>query len=339
MTEEIWKLFISHYVASGKNVSEAAKAIGFSTSTMSDYVKRCEETDDWGMPASKFRGRTAPPTIKERHSIFIESLLEDRAEITLRDISLQLQDAFPEDFARPLSTSAISRFVINKLDFTLKKAQIYPVRRDSQEIRDKRREYCTKINEEQQVWYLQNCIFVDETGFNLHINRTQARTKRGTPARIKVDTSSKGRNLTVFAAMSHAGLEISACHCNRGTTRSEQFEDFINVLIRHMNQRGLNGYYVIFDNAPIHSTSAMNKLTDAGYHPLKLPPWSPFLNPIEELFSKLKHNVKKHQLRHYDELLQRIRESASLITSDDCKGWIRHSLTFFARCIREEEML
>ena len=131
----MWKVFISLYAASGSNVYKAAKAIRFPSSTMYDYVQRCEETDDWGMPAVKYRGRTAPPKIKERHGLFIENLLERRGEITLRELGLELQDAYPEDFAAVISNTALHTYIKEKLLFTLKLAEVYPARRNSPDIR------------------------------------------------------------------------------------------------------------------------------------------------------------------------------------------------------------
>jgi hypothetical protein len=53
---------------------------------------------------------------------------------------------------------------------------------------------------------------VDETGSNLHIHRSQARSRRGEPAKTVVPTSNKGRNVIVFSAISHRGIEHIATH-------------------------------------------------------------------------------------------------------------------------------
>ena len=93
------------------------------------------------------------------------------------------------------------------------------------------------------------------------------------------------------------------------------------MLIRHLQNSGVNGnWYIIYDNAPIHGTVAETMLREAGFFPLRLPAWSPFLNPIEESFSKLKSGVKRDRLADHDNLLSRISVSANAITREDCVG-------------------
>ncbi|KAG1505563.1 hypothetical protein G6F47_002428 [Rhizopus delemar] len=179
----------------------------------------------------------------------------------------------------------------------------------------------------------------DEIGFNLHINKSQARSRKGQPARIVVEPSSKGRNVTVFAAMSHRGIELVASHSRSDMTNTEKFNDFIQELISHLNMTEIRGYHIIYDNAPIHTTFAENKLRDEGYVPLRLLSWSPFLNPMEEMFSKLKAGVKKHSLTSHDNLLTRISQSSSQITQQDCAGWIDHSMKRFNMCLENEDWL
>lgn len=122
-------------------------------------------------------------------------------------------------------------------------------------------------------------------------------------------------------------------------TNTEKFNDFIQELISHLNMTEIRGYHIIYDNAPIHTTFAENKLRDEGYVPLRLLSWSPFLNPMEEMFSKLKAGVKKHSLTSHDNLLTRISQSSSQITQQDCAGWIDHSMRRFNMCLENEDWL
>ncbi|KAG1501876.1 hypothetical protein G6F46_007029 [Rhizopus delemar] len=331
--------FWENYTVNGKNLYLAAKSIHFPEATMRKSVARVENDSTDGMPALMRRGRTASPRISAAHTVFIERLLEEHGEYSLERIALLLQEEFPVDFETVISNSALHKHMRSKMDFTLKKAIIYPRRRNNPEIKLQRFNFINKIISEGIVRYNTNCIFVDETGFNLHINRTQARSRRGQPARIIVEPTSRGRNVTVFAAMSRRDVELIACHARSGSTNAEKFNDFIQGLIAHLNATRATGYHIIYDNAPIHTTMVENNLRDAGYVPLKLPPWSPFLNPIEEMFSKLKAGVKKHSLTSHDDLLARISQSSSQITQQDCTGWIGHSMRHFQLCLANEDWL
>ncbi|ORE19892.1 hypothetical protein BCV71DRAFT_176793, partial [Rhizopus microsporus] len=65
-------------------------------------------------------------------------------------------------------------------------------------------------------------------------------------------------------------------------------------------------------------------------------PYSPFLNLIELFWSKLKANVKRDYLSSTDNLSFRITKSAKQVTLEDCRGWIKHSVSFFGRCLALE---
>ena len=85
---------------------------------------------------------------------------------------------------------------------------------------------------------------------------------------------------------------------------------------------------LVLDNCSIHHVSpALQVLSDAGIVTMFLPPYSPDLNPAEELFS-----LVKYYLREHDDLLQAvsdpkpiIRAAFDSVTAADCLGWIHHS--------------
>jgi transposase len=87
------------------------------------------------------------------------------------------------------------------------------------------------------------------------------------------------------------------------------------------------------DNAPIHTNANIRKMIeDRGYKCVYLPPYSPFLNAIEECWGKIKGSIRRDGLTMDDNLSQRIIESSLTVTPEDCQGWIRHAIQFFERC-------
>jgi transposase len=79
---------------------------------------------------------------------------------------------------------------------------------------------------------------------------------------------------------------------------------------------------LVMDNCAIHHVSpALKMLSDAG---IIVPPYSPDLNPAEELFSYVKYYLKQH-----DKVLKTVCDPKPIIidsvTTQDCLGWIRHS--------------
>jgi transposase len=98
----------------------------------------------------------------------------------------------------------------------------------------------------------------------------------------------------------------------------------------------MKGNYLVMDNAPIHTPAKVRELVESwGYQCLYLPPYSPFLNPIEELCSKIKAGVSRIALTADDRLRHRLCESVQMVTRADCRASIHHAVSFFPRCKRE----
>jgi len=84
---------------------------------------------------------------------------------------------------------------------------------------------------------------------------------------------------------------------------------------------------VILDNASSHTNEeviAMIEETQAGV--LFLPPYHPELNPIENIWSKVKSFIKKTFISNTDELYQAIADALDTITTDDAFNSINHCL-------------
>ena len=85
---------------------------------------------------------------------------------------------------------------------------------------------------------------------------------------------------------------------------------------------------MVMDNCFIHHiepvTSLLNK---AGIVTLFLPPYSPDLNPIEEVFSYVKCYLRKHDsiLQHIPDPSDVIRAAFDSITTQHCRGFIKHA--------------
>ena len=114
-------------------------------------------------------------------------------------------------------------------------------------------------------------------------------------------------------------------------TRTEHSIAYISNVMDVLDTNNMKEHYLVMDNAPIHTPVKVRELVEGrGYKCLYLPPYSPFLNPIEEFWSKVKAGVRRHALTAADRLSDRIRESVQMVTRADCQAWIRHALSFFA---------
>jgi len=107
----------------------------------------------------------------------------------------------------------------------------------------------------------------------------------------------------------------------QGGTTGEKFLTYLkDVLIPTLRP----GDIVIMDNLRTHHIQAVSELLhDANVDILYLPPYSPDLNPIEKLWSKLKAILRKLRIRSLDALEHAIRFVLSSVSSADCVGWFR----------------
>ena len=86
------------------------------------------------------------------------------------------------------------------------------------------------------------------------------------------------------------------------------------------------GDMVVADNLSSHkSAKAAGLIESAGCRMLFLPPYSPDLNPIEEMWSKVKAYLREAEARTLAALYDAVAAALSLVTPSDCRGFFRHS--------------
>ena len=80
------------------------------------------------------------------------------------------------------------------------------------------------------------------------------------------------------------------------------------------------------DNLGSHKGKAVRRLIrSAGAKLIFLPKYSPDLNPIEQLFAKLKHLLRKAATRTVDALCTAIGQSLAAFTPDECANYFRNA--------------
>lgn len=82
------------------------------------------------------------------------------------------------------------------------------------------------------------------------------------------------------------------------------------------------GDIVVMDNLSVHkSTKAREAIEKAGAEIWDLPPYSPDLNPIEKMRSKVKAHLRKTKARDSTMLYQAIGEVLSKVSHTDIRNW------------------
>ena len=86
------------------------------------------------------------------------------------------------------------------------------------------------------------------------------------------------------------------------------------------------GDIVILDNLGSHKSKAVRAAIRAvGARLLFLPPYSPDLNPIEQMFAKLKHLLRKAAERSVETTWRRIGSLLNAFQPAECANYLRNS--------------
>ncbi len=88
---------------------------------------------------------------------------------------------------------------------------------------------------------------------------------------------------------------------------------------------------IVWDNVALHHSHAVTEWFAAHLRMMSLflPPYSPFLIPIEEFCSSWRWKVYDHQPHDQMSLLDAMNAVCLDISLEDCQGWIRHAKQLF----------
>ena len=86
------------------------------------------------------------------------------------------------------------------------------------------------------------------------------------------------------------------------------------------------GDIVVMDNLGSHKGKAVRQaIRSAGARLFFLPKYSPDLNPIEQVFAKLKHLLRKHEARTAETVLSAIGNVLDEFTPRECANYFKNS--------------
>ena len=129
------------------------------------------------------------------------------------------------------------------------------------------------------------------------------------------------KTMTFIAALRHD--RIDAPFVFDGPINAELFILYVHqVLAPTLGP----GDIVVLDNLGSHKSKAVRKaIRDRGAHLIFLPPYSPDLNPIEQVFAKVKHFMRKAEERTVEATWKKVGLVLDLFQPNECLNYIRNS--------------
>lgn len=111
----------------------------------------------------------------------------------------------------------------------------------------------------------------------------------------------------------------TACMTIEGATNTEVFYAYVREVLVPSLRRG---DIVVMDNLGAHKNERTITLIEkAGAEVRFLPAYSPDLNPIEMMWSKVKTLLRKAQARNHPDLLAAIASALNAVSPQDALGW------------------
>lgn len=160
-------------------------------------------------------------------------------------------------------------------------------------------------------------VFVDESGIEIGARSAYGFSPRGEPC-VGTAPFRVGQRINLLGWMTASGGSVRA---HEGSVRADVFEAFVAASLVPCLEAG---DVVVWDNARIHGPAAVALIEAVGARVLPQPPYSPDLNAIEMLWSKVKALVRQKLADARDALLAALDESVAAVTSSDAVAWIRH---------------
>jgi transposase len=163
-------------------------------------------------------------------------------------------------------------------------------------------------------------VFVDETWAKTNMTRTHGWAPRGQRLVARVPHG-KRHTLTFLAGLRHDRI-VAPCVIDGPIDRATFLAWLEQFLIPTLRP----GDIVVLDNLSSHKGAAIARaVRQAGAHLLFLPQDSPDLNPIEQMFAKLKAMLRKANARSIAAVWHRIGELLRCFTPAECSNYLRHA--------------
>lgn len=159
-------------------------------------------------------------------------------------------------------------------------------------------------------------MFLDETATSTNMTRRYGRARRGQRC-VAAVPHGHWKTTTFVAGLRHGG--VTAPLVIDGPMDGQVFLAWVRQFLCPTLSPG---DIVIADNLASHKvTGVAQAIAARGASILYLPPYSPDLNPIEKMWSKVKEFLRSSKARSQEALLGAIASALRQVTAEDAEGW------------------
>ena len=300
-----------------------SKITGFSISNINHIIRNNQDKLSKEIDSIKMRTKYSQIHLDNLNNFILSN---KGITITLTDMKNHLL----KHTALSISETTISR-MLKKLNISYKRSTALIINRNTERTLQIRHDKIFELLAFHDLGF--KMIYLDESSFNLNLSNLYGYAKKN--EKFVSVVPPKSENISLLAAVSDDG--ILGFMVFKGSVKGNDYGAFILKLIdsNEIIKNNLENYVFCMDNARIHAAKAINHIL-LRLNTFYLPPYSPFLNPIEEVFGLWKFIVRKTNRPKLDDLLKAIIDASKQISKEHMKAYIRHTIKFFKKCIQKE---
>lgn len=367
-TPEEWEDFFNLVINHRYSVAAAATKLGIARQTAQHRYNQYLEDPDQGIPIDEPQGDDDDgdgdgdvgidhkPRLQKKHTDFIINYLDSNPKVVVQELTEELCKAFQ---GLKVSKSAVQRHVAKECRYSL---QRLPTQHEPDEDLKKvhrLREAWAKAWVGRESEFSQQSVFISEATFYLRTRRLRGWTKAVIDDDYDTETMQnshkRGSSLTFLGAINAQGfidvslrLPKASTAITKGprkgspngddkpiNTNAQLFLDFIDGVMDALDRSNLKNHNLVVGNASIHHAGDLAKrIKSRGHKATFVPPDSPFLNPIEEFWTKVAAMYRPQELQDGESVDMRLKEAAQWVSAEDIQGWIKHALSFLPQYLR-----
>ncbi|MEF2074960.1 IS630 family transposase, partial [Consotaella aegiceratis] len=294
---------VSAVLEGGLSRHQAAERFGVAVSTAVKWLQRHRET---GSAEPGQMGGHKPKKIAGTHADWLRRRCNEKP-FTLRGLVRELAD----ERGLGVDYHTVWDFVhAEKLSY---KKTLVASEQDRPDVARRRGQWVRHQDRIEPA----RLVFIDETWTKTNMAPLRGWGPRGQRLKASVPFG-HWKTSTFIAALRHDRVE--APWLIDGPVNGERFLLYVQqVLVPTLKP----GDIVVMDNLGSHKGKAVRRaIRAAGAKLLFLPKYSPDLNPIEQLFAKLKHLLRKAGERTYQAVSDAIAQILASISSDECANYL-----------------
>lgn len=167
---------------------------------------------------------------------------------------------------------------------------------------------------------VRNLVFIDESSANTCLAKQKGWGRKGERLRSFVPC---GRWLTTTMICAIRHDRVCAPMLLDGPMDGFAFSAYVSQVLMPSLQ---TGDVVVMDNLSTHKTKEAESIfAQNGVRALYLPPYSPDLNPIENMWSKVKAYLRQKAARTLHGIMYAMTEAIESIAKEECSGYFNNA--------------